>query len=325
MSKDRGQRIPSSVLVGRRIRFHPPGSLVEVTCRTLQGRLLLQPTPLVADLCRGVLARAVRLYPVQVHAFVFLGNHFHLLLTAPSAARLAAFMNYLNSNLAREVGRTVRWREKFWGRRYQAILVSQEPAAQVERLLYLLRHGCKENLVRRPEDWPGASAVRSLRTGEPIAGHWYDRTRQYRAGSRRKLLEREGFVQLERFELAPLPCWSHLTPEQRRYRVAELIETVEIESTRLREDSGKEPLGQHHLARQNPHDAPDRVARRPAPLVHAASKVARRSMRAAYLRFVRAYREASERFRQGGDLREPLARFPQGCFPPPVPFIAQSG
>ena len=55
-------------------------------------------------------------------------------MTVASAQRLASFMNYLNSNLAREAGRLIRWREKFWGRRYQAILVSQEAEAQIGRL-----------------------------------------------------------------------------------------------------------------------------------------------------------------------------------------------
>jgi len=321
--RGRGGWFPSFDPVGRRIRFHPPDSLVEVTCRTVQGRFLLQPTPLIADLCRGVLARAVRLYPVQVHAFVFLGNHYHLLLTVQSAARLAAFMNYLNSNLAREVGRAVRWREKFWGRRYQAILVSEEPAAQVDRLLYLLRHGCKENLVRRPEEWPGANAVRNLLFGEPVTGHWFDRTRSHRAAHRCGLLERQDFVSVERFELSPLPCWTQLSTEELRARLADLVDSVEAETVR-RAENGREPLGRARLARQNPHDSPSRVARRPAPLVHAASKAVRDTVRAAYRRFVQVYREASIRFRRGGDLRELLARFPVGSFLPPGPFVAES-
>ena len=94
-------RVPSCLVMARRLRFIPPGSLVEVTCRTVQGRLLLRPSPLLRDLTLGVLARAARFYPVEIHAFAFLSNHYHLLLTASSAQRLAGFMNCLNSNLAR--------------------------------------------------------------------------------------------------------------------------------------------------------------------------------------------------------------------------------
>jgi len=35
-----------------------------------------------------------------------------------SAKELTDFMTYFNSNLAREAGRLVQWREKFWARRY---------------------------------------------------------------------------------------------------------------------------------------------------------------------------------------------------------------
>jgi hypothetical protein len=36
-----------------------------------------------------------------------------------------------------------------------AIVVSDEEAAQVGRLRYILAHGVKENLVERVLDWPG--------------------------------------------------------------------------------------------------------------------------------------------------------------------------
>jgi REP element-mobilizing transposase RayT len=150
--------------MSRRLRFLPPDSLVEVTCRTVQGRLLLQPIQLIAELCRGVLARAARLYPVEIHAFAFLGNHYHLLLTTPDAQHLAAFMNYLNSNLAREIGRAVSWREQFWGSRHQTIPASTEPPTQVERLLYILRQGTMEGPARRPVEAPSTVYADCLHT-----------------------------------------------------------------------------------------------------------------------------------------------------------------
>ncbi len=53
-------------------------------------------------------------------------------------------MGHFNSKLAREVGRLTDWREKVFGRRYQVILISSEDRAQIERLRYVLSHGCKE-------------------------------------------------------------------------------------------------------------------------------------------------------------------------------------
>ena len=147
--------------MGRPMRFLPPECpLVEVTCRTLQGRLLLSPSRQLNSLVRGVLARAARLNAMRVCAFVFLSNHYLLLLRPRDASQLAAFMNYLNGNLVKEAGRLHRWREKFWGRRYRAIPVSFEPEAQIARLKYLLEQGTKDNLVARPQDWPGAHLSR---------------------------------------------------------------------------------------------------------------------------------------------------------------------
>jgi len=58
--------------MSRPIRFIPEeGSLVEITCRTDQGRYLLRPDPVINDILLGVLGRAQRLYPVEICAFSF--------------------------------------------------------------------------------------------------------------------------------------------------------------------------------------------------------------------------------------------------------------
>ena len=293
-----------------------------MTSRTLQGRLLLQPNSRIADLCRGVLARAVRLYSVEVHAFAFLGNHYHLLLSAPDSQRLAAFMNYLNSNLAREIGRAVSWREKFWGRRYQAIVVSDEEPAQVERLLYILRQGTKEGLVRRPGDWPGPTSVRALLSGAPVTGSWIDRTSEFLAARTRKRYDPRAFVSTESFELAPLPCWSDVSGEEYRRRMRELVRNVERENDRQLRALGREPLGVERIARQNPHAAPARSKKTAAPFVHAATAATRRAFRNAYRAFYNAYSRASAKLRAKPGCRERFELFPEYSFPPPGPFLA---
>ena len=303
----------------RRLRFVPPSSLVEITCRTVQGRLLLRPTPVLRDLTQGVLARAARLYPVEVHAFAFLSNHFHLLLTVPDAQRLASFMNYLSSNLAREAGRLVRWREKFWGRRYQAILVSHEEEAQIARLRYVLAHGAKEGLVRSPLDWPGAHCARALAEAVPMTGRWIDRTAEHAACRRRLPVDSEAFVTLEQLHLAPLPCWRELSAERRRELVRGLVAEIEQEAIRLAKRTGQPPRGREFIFRQDPRLEPNRIKKGPAPLAHAASRAARDSLRDAYRLFTAGYRRAAERLRQGAiDVL-----FPDGSFPPPLPFQPQ--
>jgi putative transposase len=83
--------------MSRRLRFVPEGgSLVEVTCRTVQSRHLLRPSREVNEIIAGVLGRAQRLYDIRICAFVFLSSHYHLLLDVRDAHQLSNFMRYLN-------------------------------------------------------------------------------------------------------------------------------------------------------------------------------------------------------------------------------------
>ncbi|MGB5551711.1 MAG: transposase [Thermoanaerobaculia bacterium] len=306
--------------MARRLRFIPEGgALVEVTCRTMQGRFLLKPSDELKSIIIGVLARAQRLYPVELHAFVFLSNHYHLLLSVDNAPGLARFMNFLNSNRAREAGRLHGWREKFWGRRYQAIVISQEEAAQIDRLRYLLSHGCKEGLVARPREWPGAHCVEALLEGLPLRGLWFDRTQEYAARARREEFDRFAYASPETVRLEPLPCWQHLPDERLRSRVAELVLQIETETADRHANKATRPLGVSAVLAQHPHDKPLRSNKALAPAFHAASKAARRELVEAYRWFVGAYREAAEKLRQG-DFR---VGFPAGSFPPRLPVVVR--
>ena len=207
----------------RPLRYVPPDSLVEVTCRTLHGRFLLRPSRDLNEIVLGILGRAARRYRVKVCHFTYLSNHCHLLLRPADARQLAHFMGFVNGNLAKEAGRLHGWRERIWGRRYTAIVVSHEEAAQVARLRYLLEQGTKEGLVRSPLDWPGAHATQALLDGQPMRGIWFDRTREYEA---RRCGQRPGkyeFAEEEPLELSPIPAWGALDPKARREAVRNLV------------------------------------------------------------------------------------------------------
>lgn len=302
----------------RRLRYIPEGgALVEVTCRTVQSRYLLKPTDELGAIIIGVLARAQRLYPVQLHAFVFLSNHYHLLLGVEHALQLACFMNYVNSNLAREAGRLYGWKEKFWGRRYQAIVISEEEAAQMDRLRYVLSHGCKEGLVARPHDWPGANSVKALVEGHSLQGLWFDRTREYAARMQGREFHHLDYATPETVRVEPLPCWRHLSRNDHRSRVRELIIQIEAETRTRHARDRTQPLGVKAILAQHPHNRPRKSKKTIAPAFHAATKAARRELFEAYGWFLGAYREAAEKLLQGR-LR---ASFPEGSFPPRLPFV----
>jgi hypothetical protein len=304
--------------MARKIRFTPDGgALYEVTCRTVHSRFLLRLGPLINGVIVGALGRAQRLYPLEIFAFFFASGHFHLLVRVEDSERLARFMGYFNSKLAREVARSTGWRDKVFSRRYQAILVSDEEEAQVGRLIYILSHGCKENLVARPQDWPGVHCVYALLTGQPIEGTWFDRTREWEARLRGEEFGARQFAETETVCLVPLPCWRNLSAELYRERIVELVEAIIAKAAARRAETGIEPLGRAAILRQHPFSQPTKTKRSSAPLVHAASKRVRTEIKIAYRWFARAFREAAEYLRAG----DRLARFPRGSFPPGLPFV----
>jgi hypothetical protein len=233
------------------------------------------------------------------------------------AEQLAAFMEYVNSNIAREVGRLIDWREKFWGRRYQAIIVSDEPKAQEERYRYVLSQGVKECLVEKVREWPGVHGARAILDGEPLKGYWFDRTRE---GAARRRGEQPGdfeYATEEELALSPLPCWRGWSEEKIQARVNELVEEIEKEAEADRRSRGVRPLGVNAILAQSSHDKPRNTKRSPAPAFHAATKAARRALRDVYALFLAAYREAAEKLQKG----DRSVHFPEGSFPPALPFV----
>ncbi len=301
--------------MGRPLRYAVPGSLMEVTLRTLQGRFLLRPSARLNQIIAGCLGRAQSRHGMTVHACVFLSNHLHLLLSPTDAQQLARFMNHLASKLAREAGRLHGWRERVWGRRYQAIPVSEEEVAQVQRLRYLLSHGCKEFLVERPEDWPGVHCARALAAGEVLRGVWPDRSAEAVARHGGGQIPPAGFAVPEEVLFSPLPCWAHLPAADYRQRIRELLDEISQQYAAERTRQGIRCLGVRRLLRQHPHSRPQAVPKRPAPRIHAFTAEARRNFLEAYRIFVQSFRVAAQRLRAG----ELPVQFPPWSFPPPLP------
>jgi putative transposase len=302
--------------MARPLRFVPAGSVVEVTTRTIQGRLLLRPGPEVNELILGILGRAQALFPVRVHAFVVLSNHWHGLFSVTDAAQLAAFVGFVNGNIAREIGRLHRWRDRFWARRYRSIVVADEQS-QPARLRYILQNGCKEGLVDRPRDWPGPTCVHALTRGKKLRGTWYDRTAEARAPRRRRSSARVSFAQSYEVELTPLPCWKSCSEAQHRAHCLDLVTEIEAEIRQERGRSGKPCVGVSRLSSLEPHSIPENIEKSPAPFVHASCHRIRLAFRQAYAAFVDAFRTAAGCLRRGVE-----AHFPMGAFPPSCPFVS---
>jgi hypothetical protein len=206
----------------------------------------------------------------------------HALLSVDDAEQLTRFIQYVDGNIAREVGALVNWKGPFWTRRYTAIVVSDEESAQVERLRYILAHGVKENLVERVLDWPGVHAARPILEDKPLTGYWFDRTQEYAARNRGEEHGRLTYATEETFVLTRLPCWEHLSTEEYRQRVAALVEEIELDARAARMARQLPVLGVAAILRQRPHTRPNKTKKSPALRFHAARKAIRDGLREAY-------------------------------------------
>jgi REP element-mobilizing transposase RayT len=297
-----------------------PDHLTEITIKTFQARFLLKPNRLVNSLIIGVLAMAQKRYKIDICAVVVLCNHLHLLIVPRSEEEAMRFCQYISSNISREVGRLRRWTGGIFRRRYSDVVVTHELAAQAGRLRYLLSHGVKEKLCRRPQDWPGVHCAKALLSGVmKLEGEWIDRSAFYEA---RRRSERKGARRGKRPRLADhtetmvltlskIPAWKHLSDEAYRKAIADMIGDIlgEYEDQRL--------AAPKIVRIAVPADyRPDKTKSSPKPVCHAASRKERKRFHQRRRDFVNTYLEASALLKEGARLA--LDMFPQGAFLPPV-------
>lgn len=282
----------------RMLRFQPwRDATYFVTMRTLQGRFLLTPDRALNDRFVGVFGRANEKYQgVELHALVIMGNHWHALLTAESAGKLSAWMNFVAGNTARLAGEHHAWEGKFWARRYRGtVCVDRESV--VRMLAYVVSHGAKEGHTKRPEAWPGVHCVDALRLGRPLVGTWFEQTGYGRAERRGQAPKRKNYETRYSLRFTIPPCMRDLGPAEFRGLVEQMRRDAIATGEAVRD--GRPPLGAKRVLRQDPHAAPPSSKRAPGSMCHAASKAARKAFIVAYKNAVSAYREAIIALRAG--------------------------
>lgn len=98
----------------------------------------------------SLLDRCTALFALRVHAYALMGNHYHLLVTAPRG-NLAEAMAFLQSRYARHLNTVHGWDGPVWRARYRNRLVEDE-AYWRHLLAYVHLNPVEAHLVGRPED-----------------------------------------------------------------------------------------------------------------------------------------------------------------------------
>jgi REP element-mobilizing transposase RayT len=265
------------------------GTTYLVTRRCSERRYFLRPAALTNEIFLFVLALAAQRYQVEVNAVCVLSNHYHLVVT-DTRAQLPAFVQYLDSLVARAVNALLgRW-EGFWASGASFSAVSNTSREDVIRKTgYVLANPVIAGLVQHGRDWPGVrTAVEQL--GSEII-----------TARRPKGFFRENGDLPESVELRLTTPPGFASAQEFRDAVAAEVRALENESRRERSARGSRFLGRARVLSQSPFSrpAPLEPRRRLNPRVAACDKWKRMEALARLVQFVREYREALRSLKAG--------------------------
>jgi len=134
-----------------------PGVTYLLSRRCFNRYFLLRPSDRINQIFKFCLAVAAKKTGVHLHNFCVLSNHYHIVAT-DVLGKLPDFMHWLNEYVAKCVNSELgRW-ESFWAPgSYSAVnLIDCEDV--IDKLVYVFANPVDAGLVRRHQEWPGASS-----------------------------------------------------------------------------------------------------------------------------------------------------------------------
>jgi REP element-mobilizing transposase RayT len=145
----------------RRDRRKPKGKVFFMTSRVIKGLPFVCRLS-IEKVLTGILARAQGLYPVKICAYVFMGNHYHMIITGHSK-HISPFMNYIQSNVAQSVKRFIPdlYESSIWdGRFKEQVLVTAEDV--IAKMAYIYLNPVRARLTHKAKEYPGVSSYNHL-------------------------------------------------------------------------------------------------------------------------------------------------------------------
>ncbi|MBT6180231.1 MAG: hypothetical protein HOI23_23520 [Deltaproteobacteria bacterium] len=229
-------------------RYLQPGMVYHIISKTLRGQFLLAPKKGVSSLCGGVVAMARQNWPeVKLYGFAFMSNHIHLMVSG-YGHDVSGFVGFIKREISRRLGQRYKLPGTFWHQRFVATALPTEES-QVKCLKYILSQGVKEDLVERPEHWPGLHCARHMMTGAQIKAEWLDATSYHRAKTiqsrlaRKRRLNKSDYIQQLDLAVDALPCWEHLSVDIRRANTCALVSEIVATEKARRKREGKTVVG----------------------------------------------------------------------------------
>lgn len=126
-----------------------------VVSRTNQRNWFQIPMKEVWKLAMSALNIANNKHPVNIHAFVLMSNHYHLVVDTPDS-NIDKFMYEFNKNFSLTLRISSRLQNKMFGGRYKWSLLTSK-SYYMNVLKYVFRNPIKANICSIVEDYPFSS------------------------------------------------------------------------------------------------------------------------------------------------------------------------
>lgn len=307
------------------IRLHIKDAVHFVTNRCEKEQFLMLPSKRVNDIILGWLAKALAKYGkgIELYAFVFLSNHFHMLLRDTKGS-LAKFMCYFQGNIAKAINKERKLRGKFFYREYDDVIVDGENEF-LDRYAYVVCNAVKSGLVDRTRDWPGVSSLELALSPKPVRVSILNRTKLHNATRLGQKVDVSRFLETFELSVATPPMLEGNRHFEIRDFILQLVQSGEAGYRELR--GNKPALGVRKLLSQHFLDRPESPALRPRFKFFCHDPERKNELLEAYKAVLGAYRETWCAFVKAASLRKrPTVEWPSWTYPPscwtPIGFAA---
>lgn len=145
----------------RRDRRHGNKTVVHVTNRTTHG-LPFVCSILVEAIILGIMARAQFLYPVTLCHYLWMGNHYHMILSGHPAL-ISLFMGYLDGEVAKAMKRLIPgfYKGNFWQGRFKEQRLASASSV-LEKISYIYNNPTRAGLIESIAKYPGISSYKAF-------------------------------------------------------------------------------------------------------------------------------------------------------------------
>lgn len=283
-----------------------------LSSKCVDDQMLLAPTPLVRFLIMRWLSRMQTLHDVEIVAFVFMGDHFHVVLRLRKS-RLPSIMRDFKAALAKSLNAAHGRQGTLWMRRYHDDALLDE-ASVATHVNYIHANPVRAHLVERASEYPGISSWKAYAEDlESLSETYFDEARWLAAGGLES--KRGRYTKTATVWIGRPPGWEDHSPAGRRRAVRVCVGEMAAEERRC--------AAERELERRRVAPVSTLVTRDPRSRAKTPKRSSKRKRASgteeqverfeeAYRETMLAYRKASAAYLATGV----MGPFPAGTYPP---------